>query len=72
MFYCPRLCYDDVKERIKGVILSGVMSEFINVKYCIHQAIKNMARATRVLYNRSQENKRYSKEKRKPVLPIGH
>ncbi|CAD7080141.1 unnamed protein product [Hermetia illucens] len=44
------------------------LSEFIKDKHNVHQAIKNMVRVIRVLYNRSQEEKN-NKDTPNPAVP---
>lgn len=46
------------------------LSEFIKEKHNVHQAIKNMIRGIRVLYNRSQEEEGEAKQKPKSTVPI--
>ncbi|CAD7081830.1 unnamed protein product [Hermetia illucens] len=45
------------------------LSEFIKDKHNVHQAIKNMVRAIRVLYNRSQMEKKNNKNTPNPAVP---
>ncbi|CAD7085293.1 unnamed protein product [Hermetia illucens] len=45
------------------------LSEFIKDKHNVHQAIKNMVRAIRVLYNRSQMEEKNNKNTPNPAVP---
>ncbi|CAD7091387.1 unnamed protein product [Hermetia illucens] len=45
------------------------LSEFIKDKHNVHQAIKNMVRAIRVLYNRSQMEEKNTKDTPNPAAP---